>query len=271
MMRRTRSEGGGGPPTAGSKIWCSIALQPYIWDSLHAVAVPLPPDRYALEAIEEHVHAAPDGAGWIARGESTMGLQFRYRVTDRATGLQVLENSATLACADRPAQAARSAPPPAHDTPPGSAPYGPWDVKLPTPLTRFQADWELGGGGVVWAPRTGALYGIGTFSMSLAFRHLYVPLHFDFGQMGDNSVLGFSLGAGARLPLTPSVDLHIAPVIRGMSPLGIDVGAVLGLNVHLYNPRRDWGWTMFFDTSGPIARDSFWTMTLGFGFSLGSR
>ncbi|MGO8999076.1 MAG: hypothetical protein ACLQVI_37590, partial [Polyangiaceae bacterium] len=103
LVRQTgTATGGGDAPTAGSKIWCSVALQPYLWDGLRGVAVSLPPDRFDLIPKDEHIHAAPDGSGWIAHGESRMDVFFRYEVRDRATGTKILEDVATLACADTP-------------------------------------------------------------------------------------------------------------------------------------------------------------------------
>jgi len=103
VQKSATAWGGGDAPTAGSKIWCSVALQPYVWDGLRGVAVSLPPDRFELVPLDERIHAAPDGSGWVARGESQMDVIFHYEVRDRATGARVLEDIATLACANRPA------------------------------------------------------------------------------------------------------------------------------------------------------------------------
>ncbi len=108
ITRRGHVEGGGAAPLAGSKLWCTVALQPYLWDGLRGEPTPLTPDRFVLRPIEANIHAAPDGAGWIARGESRFGLRFHYRVDDLLTGKKVLENEATLACADSPAGPVRA-------------------------------------------------------------------------------------------------------------------------------------------------------------------
>jgi hypothetical protein len=110
VRQTTTATGGGAAPTAGSKIWCSVALEPYLWDGLRGVAVALPPDRFELVPLDERVRAAPDGSGWVAHlaggVESQMDIYFRYQVIDRATGKKVLEDVATLTCADRTAAAA---------------------------------------------------------------------------------------------------------------------------------------------------------------------
>ncbi len=134
--------GGGDAPTAGSKIWCSVWIQPYLWDGLRGAAVPLPPDRFELVPLDEHVHASPDGSGWIARGESHMEVLFHYEVRDRATGARVLENVATLACSDVPTSYLKVDPPssdiPAWAYPPAHRTAAPSDIAswaLPSPPT----------------------------------------------------------------------------------------------------------------------------------------
>ena len=114
----TTARGGAEPSAPTSKLWCSVALEPTLWDGLHGVAVPLPPDRFELRPLEEQVHAAPDGSGWVVHGESRMTIVFHYEVIDRATRARVLENVATLACEDAPVV---PAPPPA-DVAPAPAP-----------------------------------------------------------------------------------------------------------------------------------------------------
>ncbi len=94
ISRRASADGGGAPDQGGSKIWCSVALQPYLSDRLRGQTVPLRPDRFVLRPIEAHLQAAPDGAGWIARGESRFALRFHYQVTDIHAGKLVLENEA---------------------------------------------------------------------------------------------------------------------------------------------------------------------------------
>jgi hypothetical protein len=112
------ARGGAEQSQASSKLWCSVALMPTLWDGLHGVVVPLPPDRFELRPLEEHVHAAPDGSGWVVHGESRMTIRFHYEVIDRASGDRVLEDVATLACEDGPVA---PAPPPA-DVAPAPAP-----------------------------------------------------------------------------------------------------------------------------------------------------
>jgi hypothetical protein len=104
LVARGSAEGGGAPPEGGSRVGCSVRLEPYLWDGLRGRAVPLPWDRFELRPLSEEVHAAPDGAGWIARGESHMSVRFRYEVVDRVTGERVVDNEATLSCHDGPAE-----------------------------------------------------------------------------------------------------------------------------------------------------------------------
>jgi hypothetical protein len=109
VVRQTATETGGGDvPHAASKIWCSVALEPYLWDGLRGVGVALPPDRYDLVPKDARVHAAPDGSGWVARGESRMDIYFRYEVRERSTGKTVLEDVATLSCRDAPVDGAKA-------------------------------------------------------------------------------------------------------------------------------------------------------------------
>ena len=115
VTRRGQVEGGGAPPRAGSKVWCTVALQPYLWDGLRGEPTPLTPDRFVLVPHEAYIHAAPDGSGWIARGESRLALRFHYEVDDLHTGTKVLENEATLACADPPAASGSGADTSAYD------------------------------------------------------------------------------------------------------------------------------------------------------------
>jgi hypothetical protein len=53
ITRRGRVEGGGAPPQAGSKVWCTVALQPYLWDALRGEPTPLLPDRFVVVAVED--------------------------------------------------------------------------------------------------------------------------------------------------------------------------------------------------------------------------
>jgi len=132
-VQRGRAEGGGERATGGSRATCSVRLEPYLWDALHGVHVALPWDRFLVRPLAEDIRAAPDGKGWIARGESAMSVRFRYEVIDRTTGERVLENEATLACEDRPARPA----PPAE---PGWAPLpSPTPVALPPLETTLPA------------------------------------------------------------------------------------------------------------------------------------
>jgi hypothetical protein len=109
QVQTVTARGGADGPVAGSRVGCSVWLQPYVWDGLNGRALALPPDRYELRPLDETIHAAPDGAGWIARGESHMAVSFHYAIVDRKTGAQVVENVATLACADTPAEKAPAA------------------------------------------------------------------------------------------------------------------------------------------------------------------
>jgi hypothetical protein len=120
LLAHGSAEGGGAPPEGGSRVGCSVRLEPYLWDGLRGRAVPLPWDRFELRPLSEDVRAAPDGAGWIARGESHMSVRFRYEVVDRVTGERVVDNEATLVCHDGPADA--TLPP---GDPPGSVPLLP--------------------------------------------------------------------------------------------------------------------------------------------------
>jgi hypothetical protein len=112
LVEHAQAEGGGARPEGGSRVACSVRLEPYLWDSLHGVAVPLPWDRFEVRPLSEDVHAAPDGAGWIARGTSHMSVRFRYQVVDRKTRETVLDDEATLVCDDKPTSATTT-----HDDP----------------------------------------------------------------------------------------------------------------------------------------------------------
>jgi hypothetical protein len=120
-VEHAQAEGGGARPEGGSRVACSVRLEPYLWDSLHGVAVPLPWDRFEVRPLSEDVHAAPDGAGWIARGTSHMSVRFRYQVVDRKTRETVLANEAMLVCDDKPTSATTT-----HDEP---------QIPIPTPVS----------------------------------------------------------------------------------------------------------------------------------------
>jgi hypothetical protein len=119
LLQRARADGGGTRPEGGSRVGCSVRLEPYLWDSLHARPVALPWDRFELRPLSGDIHAAPDGSGWIARGESRMSVRFRYEVIDRATGERVVDNEATLMCEDKAVS------PPQAGVLPGSPPSAP--------------------------------------------------------------------------------------------------------------------------------------------------
>jgi hypothetical protein len=112
--------GGADALSGGSRVGCSVWLQPYLWDALHARAVALPPDRYEVHTLDQSVHAAPDGAGWVARGESRMAVTFHYEVIDRVSGRRVVESVATLTCADEPVSPRPVEAPPADAQSPAS-------------------------------------------------------------------------------------------------------------------------------------------------------
>jgi hypothetical protein len=100
----------------------------YLWDNLRGVAVGLHPDRYELRPKDEHIYAAPDGSGWVARGESRMSVRFHYEVVDRVTGAKVMDDVATLECADQPAETPALPPLPA--LPERGARRLPWEIDV---------------------------------------------------------------------------------------------------------------------------------------------
>jgi hypothetical protein len=164
----TTARGGSSSSVASSKLWCSVALQPTLWDGLHGVAVPLPPDRFELRPLEEHVHAEPDGSGWLAHGESHMTIRFRYEVVDRRTGVRVLDDVATLACEDGPASAPARVPDSESETTlRGSASQpAPITDLVPRPLTmdlQLHVAGAVFGAADVQLQQIGVGLGIGTF------------------------------------------------------------------------------------------------------------
>ncbi len=244
ITRRGRVEGGGAPPQAGSKLWCTVALQPYLWDGLRGEPTPLMPDRFVLRPLDAHIHAAPDGAGWIARGESRFGLRFRYAVDDIRTGKQVLENEATLACADSPAGQAPTAeeldrrrraggrPDPVY-LPEGAAEASarqapPWWIALDLPpvtpaatlvattLIRPLSNTVLPGGvlgSTLYGSRP-AVFGGSTLGFSLLHGMLFVPARITVAADANAFVLSGFAGLGLGWNVLHQTSLYAAPVLR---------------------------------------------------------
>jgi hypothetical protein len=250
ITRRGRVEGGGAPPQAGSKLWCTVALQPYLWDGLRGEPTPLMPDRFVLRPLEAHIHAAPDGSGWIARGESRYALRFHYQVDDIRTGRKVVENEATLVCADTPAGPAGQA----HDhvdmsaydawikatrAAPNWEPVGdvvdsedkrppPWWFALDAPpampaatlvatiLVRPMRDIVLPGGvrGSALYGGQPAVFGGSTFGLSMLRGPLFFPARFTVAGDANALVLSGFAGLGAGWNVLHHTSLYAAPALR---------------------------------------------------------
>jgi hypothetical protein len=290
MIRRGRAQGGGAAPQAGSKIWCSVALQPYLRDSLHGTTVPLTPERFTLRPIEEHIDAAPDGSGWIARGESQMSLLFHYDVLDKKTGQVVLESEATLACADRPAgtaQAREWSPPTSVIDPssanananastlmlrgptawfdPGAPPPHEDAVILASPKTRTLVASTLGGGLLVEHGK-GTPAPLGLLSFSMAWDHLYFPLRMGIGPEVGAAATGLGLTWAAG-PL----DVYAAPTagVLWNSDTKIDASVLAGTHIRLGDdggatPKRI-GVALTLEANAPITQDGWWLFSAGIG------
>jgi hypothetical protein len=196
----------------GSRIWCSIALEPYAWDEAHGVRVPLTPETFELIPEDERVQASPDGSGWIAHGESRMTIVFQYVVRDKATHATVLRNVAVLSCSDGPAVASASTPP---ALPPPPAPDLSWltppapavDLPSPAPAERkgVSADLRVLATGVILGTNTvqmqetGVQLGVGSYVSP----HWYVGASARWALLldmtGDNGLTNqFQLGPEAR-------------------------------------------------------------------------
>src|SRR5579862_3333312 len=104
------ARGGGAGPTAGAQVWCTVAIEPYLWDALAGRPVPLTPDRYAVTALDGDIDVVAAGDGWVARGPSKASLSFQYEVSDVRTKVAVVTGEATLACAQQPTGAVTQAP-----------------------------------------------------------------------------------------------------------------------------------------------------------------
>jgi hypothetical protein len=275
IVQRGDAEGGGGAPQAGSKIWCSVALQPYLWDGLRGVAVPLSPDRFVLRPIEQHIHAAPDGAGWIARGESRMGLQFHYEVLDIATSRKVLENEATLECSDRAVGTVASDHSWTGVTPAeggvsrvfGIGPLLHWDF----PITNL---------GMAYDPRAKSTYfGIYPVSIGVLAGNIYFParLYIGASTKGD-MMLSAMTGLGVVAPFSRSFDMHAAPVIRGIlstndASSGASFGVTFGMNYRWIYDKKfdDGGFALALDVTAPLAGEGVWMGTVGLGMYFGPK
>jgi hypothetical protein len=246
----------------GSKIWCSVALQPYLHDALRGREVPLTSDRFVLRPIEQYIDAAPDGAGWTARGESRMGLRFRYEVVDKKTGSIVLRNEATLACADRPTAPAARAP---EVMSLGEPAAGPWRSPPWTPSIHAGGGLEMLAGGAIVEPRTLGVYPVFTFGLAVHYGALWIPLRYGLGSGGKQVIVLYgNLGVGLRAEVGKSLELHAAPTLRGSTMDGGDIGATVGFRVN-FSPRKEIGGGLTVDASAPIAGDRWWLFTAGVG------
>jgi hypothetical protein len=212
-VERVTARGGGGDATAGSRVGCSVWLQPYVWDGLRGHAVGLPPDRYELRPLDARVHAAPDGAGWIAHGESQMDVTFRYEIVDRATGARVTENVATLACRDAPVASASSTD--AASAIPTDASTSPDAVASAANARRYAIDASYG---------TSTVFGGGRVDVEVAALRLGAGL-----RVSDRVYLGGS-ARGAFVTSTgepaSGTSLQLAPEVR----------------ISLRAPRSEGGW-----------------------------
>ena len=197
-----------------------------------------------------------------------MGLRFRYEVVDAKTGGVVLRNEATLTCADQPS--AGPAPRPvvdasrARDQPFG----GPWKAPSWTPSAHWGGGLNMVTGGVIFEPRGRDVYGIYALQIAVHYGALWVPVTFGFGVGGGSAAdvfLYYGLtGVGLRTELGPSVEAHVAPVVRGSSRDGGDIAITFGLR-GLFNPRNPvgMGWTV--DATAPVVGDRWWLFNTGFG------
>jgi hypothetical protein len=309
IVRRGSAEGGGAPPQAGSKLWCSVALQPYLWDALHGQPVPLTPDRFVLRPLDAHIQAAADGAGWIARGESRFALRFHYEVVDIHTGSKVLENDASLVCADtptgRPSEANSStggdapkpeeAPAPSGDGQPQvelpPTPPQPWSAALdiPVPFTATAVGSLLIRPlhDVVFPDGTRAtqlyhgdtmgIWGGSTFGFTYQRGMLVIPARLTLA--GDAHALAISGLAGAGLAATVGAEtiLFASPALRFTTLRNFNAGSfsrfdpamLFGMRHHLWMQGCHGGWDIFAETGVPLGGTGAWLVSAGITQSWG--
>jgi hypothetical protein len=295
ISHHASADGGGAPDQGGSKIWCSVALQPYLSDRLRGQAVPLTPDRFVLRPIEEHIQAAPDGAGWIAKGESRFALRFHYQVTDVHTGKLVLENEASLVCADgpagpRPASASLLRGPAAtRDGPQPPKWVASFDNGLPfvfsavgTLLVRPVRDIVFDDGTpakALYGSRSVAVWGGSTLGFSYLRGPLFFPARLTLAGDGNVFALSTFTGVGPALSPTASTTLYSAGAVRytlltkhegvfnefdGALLLGIRHR--VGFWDQLHCPH---GWDLFVEAAAPLVSVGPWFVNAGIGESWG--
>jgi hypothetical protein len=103
---------GGAHVTAGSAVWCTAEVQPFLPDLENGIRVALTPDRYRLSVSDGQVRITHDATHWtLARvpgGPTLIG----YDIEDSLSGQLVLHGAVALGCAhaDDPVIA-----PPVHD------------------------------------------------------------------------------------------------------------------------------------------------------------
>jgi hypothetical protein len=295
VLRRGSADGGGAPAQAGSKIWCTVALQPYLFDRLRGQPVPLMPDRFVLRPIEAHIQATPDGSGWIARGESRYALRFHYGVFDARTESKVLENEASLVCADTPAGAGgvpglESVQSLGEPWPPDRPPLA-WTVALDalpagtvtTTLVLVPAH------GIAFSDgqSPAAIYGrapaavLGGTTVGFVYRRggLFFPLRVSIA--GDANLMAVSALAGAGLAWNPGVDTSlyaaVAPRFTTLQDAGgdhgswnhFDAAALLGVRHKFWIGRKGegrcpWGLEPFVEAAAPLGGTGVWSVSAGY-------
>jgi hypothetical protein len=269
------ARGGGGGPKAGAQVWCTVAIEPYLWDALAGRPVALTPDRYAVTALDGDIDVVAAGDGWVARGPSKASLSFQYTVSDVRTKVAVVTGEATLSCAEQPTGATSQAPPlpeslvappefPGHDRSELLAS----DVSV---LTRSLDGLMLSDGRMASSlgGHRGVFYGTALgYSMRSGAAYIAArsALHW-----GDHAgAYAFSFGAGLAAG-DGAVTIYAAPSVRmtmidfsgvGATDTTIDLALLGGLRWRWAGGSRD----VTIEATAPIGGSGVWQVVAGLSF-----
>jgi hypothetical protein len=272
------AKGGGGGPKAGATVWCTVALEPYLWDALAGRPVELTPDRYAVTALDGDIDVVAAGDGWVARGPSSASLSFKYEVSDLRTKVAVVTGEATLACAQQPTGATSQAPPlPIERAAPPEVPE------------HDRSELVLSDAAVLTRPLDGLMLADGRAASSLGgHRGVYYGTALGYSvrdgaayvaarsalAWGDHAgAYAFSFGVGLATGLGDGepVTLYTAPSVRmtmidfegtGATDTTIDLALLGGLRWRWAGGSRD----VTIEATAPIGGSGVWQLVAGVSF-----
>jgi hypothetical protein len=260
-----------------------------------------------LHPVEAHIQAAPDGSGWVARGESRFALRFHYVVVDARTGTKVLENEASLVCADAPVGETSLAaactggsadrPADAPSPPPEGLAKLPSDPKpilwsaaldIPAPwtttfvasvLVRTVRDVVFPDGtrgSQIYGSQSAGVYGGSTLGFTYQRGLLVVPARLTLA--ADSNL--FAVSGLAGLGVATSFDnttLMAAPVVRFTSLVDPTPGSfsafepamLFGARQRLWKRGCNAGWDLFAEVGVPLGVTGAWLASAGITQSWG--